>query len=188
MNGPRGRIQIISGCMFSGKTAALIEQLTMAARAGQRVQAFKHSYDDRYDAVQLATHDGRRHGAIAVASSQAVLELSGGAKIVGIDEAHFFGASLVAVAEAMRARGQVVIAAGLDHDAWGRAFPPLPRLKQIADQVTELSAPCRCCGSPARYSQRMTPVTDPRMVGGTGEYEPRCAGCFSPLPAPAPDY
>jgi thymidine kinase len=186
--GPPRRIDVICGCMFSGKTARLIDELYAAGAGGHRVLAFKHRLDRRYGLSHLATHDGRRFPATAAATADELAAGTSGADVVGIDEAQFFGRGLVDVCRALRETGMRVIVAGIHHDAWGRPFPPLPELRRIADSVELLHVPCRVCGQPAEYSQRMVPVTDPDLVGGPREYEPRCWSCFRPLPPPAPDY
>ncbi len=174
--------------MFSGKTARLIEHLQAARAAGRRVVACKHRLDARYDPAHLATHDGRSFEAVAVANAGDILPAATDAAVVGIDEAQFFGGALVPVCQALTGAGGAVIVAGIDHDAWGRPFPPLPELCRRADAVERLAAPCTVCGRPAVYSQRIVPVRDDEMVGGPGEYEPRCPAHFTPLPPPAPHY
>jgi len=185
-----GRIELICGCMFSGKTTLLIGELRAAADAGRRTCAFKHVIDNRYAADELVTHDQQHHPALAVPDSAELLRraTAAGAEVVGIDEGHFFGRSLLPVCGELRGRGVRVIVAGLHHDAWGRPFPPFPELRPLADAIRVQTVPCPCCGRPAEYSQRLTAVTDPFMIGGLGEYEPRCAACFRPLPPPAPRY
>ena len=183
-----GRLEIICGCMFAGKTARLIALLEAAGVRGHRAVAFKHRLDARYDPQHLATHDGRRFDSLTAADPAAIEARCATADVIGIDEAQFFGRGLVPVCEHLRARGQRVIVAGIDHDAWGRPFPPLPQLKEIADAVELMHAPCTVCGRPARFSQRVARLSDPDMVGGPGEYQPRCETCFQPLPPPAPDY
>jgi thymidine kinase len=172
-----GRIEVICGCMFSGKTARLIDRLAAAAGRGLPPAAFKHVLDVRYDSCHLAPHDGRRCEAVAVE----IVQRSAGADVIGIDEAQFFGAALITMCTTLRDLGRHVIVAGIDHDAWGHPFTPLPELKELADAVEVRHVPCRVCGRPARYSQRMVPVRDGNMVGGPAEYEPRCAACFQPL-------
>lgn len=192
MTQPSGRLEIICGCMFAGKTGALIDRLRAAEASGRRVVAFKHTIDDRYDATHLVTHDGRRFDAVPAPQAAAVIERShiNGrlADVIAVDEGHFFGRPLVAACEQLVARGARVIVVGLTNDAWGRPFPPFPELSALATEVIELRAPCRVCGRPAAYSQRMVPVTDEFMVGGLDEYEPRCATHFQSLPPPAPAY
>ena len=187
--GPRGgRLVVIYGCMFAGKTARLIARLAQARAAGRRVVACKHRLDDRYDLARLITHDGRACAAVPVSGAGEVLRAAAHAQVVGIDEAQFFGRSLVRVCLELRAGGRTVVVAGIDHDAWGQPFPPLPQLSARADELEQMDAPCAVCGRPAVFSQRMVPVIDGRLVGGPGEYEPRCPAHFTPLASPAPVY
>lgn len=186
-----GRIHVIRGCMFSGKTARLIAHLCAAHDAGQRVLALKHSDDVRYDRDALATHDAQRFPALALSSADRLVDiaLGSGVDVIGIDEGQFFGRGLVASAVTLRAAGCRVFVAGIDHDTWGRPFPPLPQLAEIADEAELLVVPCGACGRAARFSQRLTPVgPDGGLVGGPGDYAPRCQDCFVPWNAPAPEY
>lgn len=185
---PDAGLVVITGCMFAGKTARLIDRLAAAGAAGRRVLACKHRLDARYHPTRLATHDGRSLDAVAVADAAEVAARAAAADVVGVDEAHFFGRPLLGVARALRAAGRAVVVAGIDRDAWGQPFPPLPELVGIADEVERLHAPCAVCGRPAVYSQRMVPVIGGQMVGGPGEYQPRCPEHFAPLPPPRPVY
>ncbi len=174
--------------MFAGKTALLIERLRFAVAAGRRVIAVKHALDARYASDCLATHDGRRFPARAVDAPGALVRLADGVDVVGVDEAQFFGVGLVEVVERLRRRGRDVFVAGIDHDAWGQDFPPLPLLARAADEDVVRTVPCTRCGRPARFSERVTPVVGDDMVGGPADYHPRCAACFRPLPAPRPNH
>ena len=110
--------------MFAGKTSRLIDRLTAAVEAGRRVSAFKHSDDVRYADTALATHDKRQFPARTIDTAAALEQQAGDAEVIGLDEAHFFGAALAAVCERLRASGRTVILVGLDHDIWGQALPP----------------------------------------------------------------
>lgn len=171
--------------MFSGKSERLIARLREAQRRGLRVRAFKHVIDDRYDADHLITHTQDRFEATRAADAAAIERGAGDAEVIGIDEAHFFGAALVDVVRRLTAAGRRVIVVGIDRNAWGLPFEPMPALAAMADEVVQASAPCRGCGAPARYSQRMVPVMSDCMVGGAESYEPRCVAHFQPLPGPA---
>lgn len=179
-----GRIELICGCMFAGKTARLIALLDEARAAGMTTAAFKHVLDRRYRESELATHDDRHFPAEALAAAEEIEKRARAAQVVGVDEGQFFGPALIETASRLRAAGKRIIIAGIDYNAWGRDFEPFPGLKAVADAVEVLTRSCGVCGRPARYSQRMTPVLNGQMVGGPGEYEPRCAACFVPLPAP----
>ena len=183
-----GRLIVISGCMFSGKTTRLIQLLVESVQQGRRVMAYKHRLDARYDRVGLRTHDGMEFDAEPVADAAEIAGRIGSAEVVGIDEAQFFGRPLAGICDNLRSVGRTVIVAGIDHDAWGQDFPPLPQLQELADHVEHLHVPCTECGCPAVYTQRIVPVTNTDMVGGPNEYRPRCAAHFVPLPDPAPIY
>jgi len=181
-----GRLEVIQGCMFSGKTERLIARLRDARESGRRVAAFKHRIDDRYDATHLITHRQDRFEAQRAADAADIERQSRDAEVIGIDEGHFFGAPLIAVAERLVAAGRRVIVVGIDNDAWGRPFTPMHQLSAVADEVVLAVTKCTRCGADARYSQRLVPVESNLMVGGAESYEPRCRACFQPLPGPPP--
>jgi thymidine kinase len=179
-----GRIEVVHGSMFAGKTEYMIARLRQERAAGKTVVAFKHAIDDRYDADHLVTHGGDHFDAIRASDALAIPGLCGQADVVAIDEGHFFKAALVPVVEQLAARGATVIVAGITYDIWGRAFDPMPQLIEMADEEVVRQAPCRVCGSPAPYNQRNTPVNTLHMVGGLDDYEPRCAEHFTPVSIP----
>ena len=177
----QGRLIVVHGSMFAGKTERMIAWLRHAETEGRSVRAFKHNIDDRYDAVHLITHTQDRFPATRVPSAEAILELSDGIEFVAIDEGHFFGDALMDVVKRLSDRGASVMVAGITHDAWGRPFSPMPELAEAADKIHACLSPCRVCGEPAEYTQRMVAVHSPTMVGGIDEYEPRCKEHFTPL-------
>jgi thymidine kinase len=184
----RGRLELLCGCMFAGKTTKLIERLDHERVAGRRVIACKHARDNRYAAGDLATHDGRTFPCRPIADGPALEAVADDFDVIGVDEAHFFGWPLIEAAVRLRDAGRHVILVGLDHDVWGRDFPFITRVKRLADAVRIIHWPCRVCGEPARYSQRMTPLVGDDIVGGPEAYEARCGRCFEPLTTPAPPY
>ncbi len=184
----RGWIEVICGSMFSGKTEELIRRLKRARYARQRVEIFKPGLDTRFaeqfghDAV--VSHDEQHIPSTAVHTAQQIQLLAGGADVVGIDEAQFFGPDLVEVCERLAREGTRVIVAGLDQDYRGRPFDPVPQLMAVAEHVTKLHAVCVRCGAPANHSQRIV-GSDARVQLGAGEaYEPRCRNCFEPHTEP----
>jgi thymidine kinase len=180
----RGQLEVVHGSMFGGKTEYMIARLRAAVSDGLRVRAFKHAIDNRYDANHIVTHRRDAFEAQQVPSADAILEQVGDAELVAIDEGHFFKMALVPVVETLLRKDVSVIVAGISNDAWGRPFEPMPQLAEIADHVVVKHAPCRVCGRPAAYTQRMTSVNSIHMVGGLDDYEPRCREHFTPLSIP----
>ncbi len=179
--------------MFGGKTELMIARLRLARSQGLRVVAFKHAIDNRYDPDHLVTHTQDRFDAVRVPDAAAILSLclnkdgdknQTKAEFVAIDEGHFFKLSLIPVVQQLIENGVSVVVAGITHDAWGRSFEPMPQLCEMADNVEVRQAPCRVCGKPSPYTQRMTNVNTIHMVGGLDDYEPRCKEHFEPLSIP----
>ena len=178
---PGGRLEVIQGCMCSGKTEELIDRLRAAQHAGQGVRAFKHAIDSRYDPDHLITHTQQRFDAMRVPDGAAIERLAAGADVIGVDEGHFFGEPLIESVQRLCRAGKRIIVVGLENDAWGRPFDPMPQLAAIAYHVVTKRIACTKCGAAAPFTQRMVPVTERTMVGGVGEYEPRCQEHFAPL-------
>lgn len=181
MDERHGRIEVICGSMFSGKSEELIRRVRRAQIARQRVQVFKPAIDERYDRRQVASHDGARLEAVPVRRSREILEhLAPDATVAAIDEAQFLDEGLADVAQTLAGRGIRVIIAGLDMDFRGEPFGPMPRLLALAESVDKLQAICMVCGAPASRTQRLVNgrpahYTDPViMIGAQEVYEARC--------------
>ena len=179
-----GRIELICGPMFSGKTTAMIARLIAARDAGFDAVAIKPELDTRYSPCEIASHDGRVYRALNARDARAIRDMAKQSAVVGIDEVHFFDESLVEVCRELAGRGTRVITAGVEIDHRGQPFETLSHLIRIAHEITRLNAICARCGAAARHSQRLIPAApDARIVvGGAGAYEPRCDRCFEPFP------
>lgn len=176
-----GRIEVITGPMFSGKSTELLRRLRLAQIARKRTAAFKHASDLRYAEDQIATHAEQRSSAMAVSNPQEILESwhARGAVVIGIDEAQFFDRSVIDVVENLANRGKHVLVAGLNQDSFGRPFGPMPELMALADEVFLSRAVCLVCGEDATKSYRK--VGDQLaqvLVGAEQEYEARCRKCW----------
>lgn len=179
-----GRLEVVHGSMFAGKTEWTIARLRAEQSRGRRVRAFKHAMDGRYDADHLVTHTGDKFEATRIATARDVLTQIENVDVLAIDEGHFFRRDLLPVVEELLSCGKTVIVAGITNDSWGRPFEPMPELAEMADEAVLRRAPCRVCGQPAAYTQRLAPIKTEFMVGGIGEYEPRCGRHFEPFPGP----
>ncbi len=174
----RGRIEVICGSMFSGKTEELIRRMKRAKFARQKVEIFKPSIDTRYSEEDVVSHDQQHIPSTPVDSSAALLLLAGDIEVVGIDEAQFFDAGLVSVCNELANRGVRVIVAGLDMDFRGEPFGPMPALCAVADDVTKVHAICVKCGALAYLSHRLVSNDRRVLLGEKDEYEPLCRECY----------
>lgn len=179
-----GRIEVITGPMFSGKSEELIRRLKRAQIAKRRVLCFKPNLDVRYQRAAIASHGSQTLDAQTVANVEglkAVLfPLIEGIEVIGIDEAQFFDPSLVQLSLELMQLGKRIVIAGLDTTFAGEPFPPVPDLMAIADEVVKLSAVCMQCGAPAVHTQRLGSSQSLVLIGAAGLYEARCRSCFRP--------
>ena len=173
-----GRIEVVCGSMFSGKTEELIRRLRRAQFAKQKVEIFKPAIDTRYSDEEVVSHDHHAIPSTPLDSSASILLLSSDIDVVGIDEAQFFDMGLVDVCNQLANRGVRVIIAGLDMDFKGIPFGPMPALCAIADEVTKVHAICVKCGNLAYVSHRTVQNDKRVLLGETQEYEPLCRECY----------
>lgn len=173
-----GRIEVVCGSMFSGKTEELIRRLKRAKFAKQRVEIFKPSIDVRYSEEEVVSHDQNAILSTPIDSSSAILLLANDVDVIGIDEAQFLDNGLVDVCNQLANNGIRVIVAGLDMDFKGVPFGPMPGLCAIADEVTKVHAICVKCGNLAYISHRLVDNDKRVLLGETQEYEPLCRECY----------
>src|ERR1700761_8260048 len=95
----KGWMEVICGCMFSGKTEELIRRLKRVQIAGQKTEIFKPAMDVRYDPLDIVSHDASRIRSTPVDNYYNILLLASEVDVVGIDEAQFFDEGIVEVLE-----------------------------------------------------------------------------------------
>ena len=173
-----GRIEVVCGSMFSGKTEELIRRLKRAKFAKQKVEIFKPSIDTRYSDEEVVSHDRHSIPSTPIDSSASILLLSSDIDVVGIDEAQFFDEGLIDVCNELANRGVRIIVARLDIDFKGKPFGPIPALCAIADEVTKVHAICVKCGALAYVSHRLVSEDRRVLLGEQSEYEPLCRECY----------
>ena len=173
-----GRIEVVCGSMFSGKTEELIRRMKRAKFAKQRVEIFKPTVDTRYSDEDVVSHDQNAIHSTPIDASGAILLLASEIDVVGIDEAQFLDDGLVDVCNELANRGVRVIIAGLDMDYKGVPFGPIPALCAIADEVTKVHAICVRCGALAYVSHRLVNNDHRVLLGEKEEYEPLCRDCY----------
>jgi len=190
-------LEVITGCMYSGKSEELIRRLRRCQIAGQYVLVMKPAIDDRYSRNSVATHVGETLAAQPVSGIEEVkallhehpFRMTG--EVLGFDEVQFMGPEIIGLLESQANRGRRVIVAGLDLDSDGKPFGPMAELLAVADRVTKLTAVCvaevwrdgekETCGKPATRSYRLPEGnrTGERVqVGSAGMYEARCRACW----------
>lgn len=179
----KGQIEIVVGCMFSGKSEELIRRLKRLAIAKKKVIVFKPSLDTRWNrGTELVSRNGAAFSAYPIGHSDEMIQHATPYDVIGIDEAHFFDTNISSVVQHFRDEGKQVIVSGLDMDFRGEPFGPIPILMAIADTVQKLDAVCMLCGGRATMTQRLidwkpAPYESEQVLVGDEEYQARCRTC-----------
>lgn len=178
-----GWIEVITGCMFAGKTEELIRRINVLQFAKKKVVVFKPKIDNRYDEDKIVSHCGTHFESYAIADSKEILDLVKDADVIAIDEVQFFDEGIVDICNHYADMGKRVMCAGLDMNFRGEPFGIMPRLVTYAEFVTKLTAVCTKCGAPATRTQRLVNREPARyddpiiLVGAAESYEARCRHC-----------
>jgi len=175
-----GRIEVIAGPMFSGKTSEMFRRVRRAEIAKKKFRIFKIDFDNRFDeGAKVLSHDGAEENAVVVKKAEEILDLVEGVDVVGVDEGQFFGPEIVQICEELADRGLRVIVAGLDATSERKPFGPMPQLMAVAESVCKIKAVCMVCGQDATHTYCKTHKEDDVLVGEKDEYEARCRSCCS---------
>lgn len=179
-----GWIEVITGCMFAGKTEEFIRRLVRLGYAKFEIQVFKPTIDNRYSENQVVSHSKKAFEAISVKNSEALLtNLKPTTNVVGIDEVQFFDNNIVKLADYLADKGIIVIVNGLDKDFRGEAFINVEQLMTRAEEVKKLHAICVKCGNLANRTQRLINGKPANyydqivLIGEKDKYEARCRHC-----------
>lgn len=184
----KGWIELITGCMFAGKTEEFIRRIKTFMYAKFNVKVFKPSIDDRYSVEEVASHSGVKLKANVVTSSEEIKKIveSSDRKVdvVGIDEIQFFNVGIVDLLNDFADNGIIVVANGLDKDFRAQPFQNVDQLLVQAEYVQKLSAVCIVCGGNANRTQRIVDGKPAKkdepiiLVSGNEYYEARCRHCY----------
>lgn len=173
-----GWIEVITGCMYAGKTEELIRRIKVLQYAKKSVQIFKPNMDNRYSEIEIVSHTGQKMNSIAVSNARelkAMVDITSDA--IAIDEVQFFDDEIVTVCNDLADMGKRVMVAGLDLDFRAIPFGVMPKLLASAEFVTKLTAVCTICGAPATRSQRLKSSDEVVLLGAKETYEARCRHC-----------
>ena len=176
-----GWIEVITGCMFAGKTEEFMRRINRLQYAKRKVLVFKPKVDIRYDAKKVVSHKGVSITAIVIDDPMQILKhIDKEIEAVAIDEVQFFKPSIIEVIKTLANQNKQVIVAGLDQDFRGEPFPVTKELLALAEFVNKLDAVCVKCGKAATRTQRIINGREARyddeiiLIGAQEQYEARC--------------
>ena len=185
----KGKIRVILGPMFAGKTSRLLKEAEELEEQGCVLLLLKSNVDSRYSTSHITTHDGKKKTCYALSElktvqhggSDGVQAQYAACDVVAIDEAQFFAKDeLVAFCQkAADEDGKYVILAGLDGDFKRNKFGYVLDVIPLADSVEKLSALCHYCQDRAVFSKRIQgDAVRQELIGGAESYVSVCRRCY----------
>lgn len=174
-----GKLVVFYGCMFAGKTTALIDYISKSGLKTSDMLIFKPGIDNRAANNIMATHDGKKHECLSLDKDTVLYELiTPYTRLIVLDEAQFFDKLVFSELKRCLARGIDIVASGLDKDYLARPFGLMPLLMQNATELIELAANCDACGDKATYTYRKESNKVLVLIGDKNYYEARCEKCY----------
>ncbi len=170
------RIEIILGCMFSGKSSELLRRCNRYHAIGKSITLINHALDTRTD-DSIKTHDGVKSVAIKLTNlmdfinDKTYRQTLYSSSVIGIDEAQFFD-DLVEFVIAIEKLNKIVIIAGLDGDSERKPFGKILECIPLCDSVVKLTAldMIKQDGTPAIFSKRISNTKDQVLIGNEDSY------------------
>lgn len=172
--GEMGRIEVIYGPMFSGKTSTLIQRILDAQQNTESWKIYKPIIDQRYSANEVVTHDQKSLPCQPVSGAREIIDGRESYQWIAIDEAQFFDGNILEVCQTLRDRGSNIVIAGLAKDYQKQDFGFMPSLIAIADQITQIFAKCNICGEKALHTKRISDKNTLIEIGSSESYQAVC--------------
>jgi len=167
------RIEIILGCMFSGKSTELLRRTNRYKAIGKQILLINHKYDSRTD-NSIQTHSNIKQTAIKTSELSSLLNTKEfkNADVIGIDEAQFFP-DLLQFVESAELHNKIIIVAGLDGDYKRKPIGQILQIIPLCDEVVKLNAMDMIDedGSPGIFSKRIVDTEGQVLVGANESYK-----------------
>jgi thymidine kinase len=172
-----GKIELILGPMFSGKSTRLIEAIRKYVYKAKKTIMIKFFADKRYsEKSEVVTHDLIKYDSIDCKKLRDSFELLKKYDVIGIDEGQFFP-DLVEVCEELALLNKTIIIAALNGDFRMEPFPVISRIISKADKIKLLKAYCFHCHKDAKFSLRIVQSNETVLIGAGEAYKPACREC-----------
>jgi len=174
-----GKIDLIIGCMFSGKSTEIIRLINRYKALDKQILIVNHSSDTRYKNNCISTHSNINVNCISITNLND-LKCDNKYKynsidVIVIEEGQFFNGLYEFTMEACEKDNKIIIIAGLDGDSNREEFGDIIKLIPKCDNVTKLHALCSICkdGTLAPFTKRLV-ENNSQVLIGVNEFMPVC--------------
>lgn len=182
-----GKLTVITGCMFAGKTEELLKRIKRLEYANKHFLIFKPEIDNRYSNNEIVSHNGNKYEAILINTNKFEIfstinkEIKDTTETIFIDEIQFFKEWIINDIMDILNYGLNVVVCGLDLDFRNEPFEITGNLLARADEIIKLKAVCIVCGNDAKITYRKKDWNYEESnieIGGKDLFEARCKVCW----------
>jgi thymidine kinase len=169
-----GRLELIIGNMFSGKSTELIRRINRKKSINKKSIIINYIQDNRYSSNSISTHDLVKVNCVKV---EKLLDLPENLlkeyDSIFIDEGQFFQDLYTFVTKFI---DKHIVISGLDGDFLQKPFGQILSLIPLCDTVDKLCAYCKICnnGTLAPFTKKITKEIVQIDIGGSDKYIPVC--------------
>ena len=173
-----GKIKLIIGPMFSGKSTMLTDTVRKFVYKGMKTVLVNFAADKRYDKEgKIVTHEQVKYNALSCYQLQDNFTELMKYDVIGIDEGQFFP-DLVEVSETLCRNGKIVVVSALSGNFKMEPFDNVSKLISKADKIKLLKAYCYFCHKRAGFSLRTVRNDKEILIGASDMYRPVCKACY----------
>lgn len=182
-------LKLYIGCMFSGKSTCLLNEINKFNLFSKNILVFNHTYDSQRtnNSSCIMSHNQEHYTAYMlnnlseILSNEIIYNMYLNSHIVIIDEAQFFPDLYEFIFSQINSQhliNKIFIVAGLSGDSYLQPFGQLLQLIPLADEIIKLNAYCIKCkdGTLASFSKRKNNVLNNSqiLIGNDDIYIPVC--------------
>ena len=172
-----GKIELILGPIYSGKSTRLIELLHKYIYKCKKTLMVKYNSEQRYsEKSEVVTHDLIKYDSIESKLLKNSFEILKQYDVIGIDGGQFFD-GLVEICEELALMGKIVLIASLNGDFKMEPFPVIQRVISKSDKIKLLKAYCFNCHKDAKFNLKIEPCNKNILIGSVDLYKPVCRAC-----------
>ena len=172
-----GRLELIVGNMFSGKSSELIRRINRERSINKKILVINYIGDNRYSKDCVSTHDLTKVKCLKLEKLMTLNEnIINGYDSFFIDEGQFFTDLYPFVKMVVEKCEKHVVVSGLDGDSNRNPFGDIIKLIPICDTVDKLTAYCIKCnnGTLGPFTKKISTSECIVDIGGIDKYIPVC--------------
>ena len=177
-----GKITLIIGCMFSGKSSEIIRFYKRYKSIGKKILLINHIDDTRYGKNIVSSHDEIKVDCQTESQLTHLIntKLFNESDIIMIEEGQFFPDLFKFVTTSVDKYNKNIVVAGLDGDYKKEPFGDIIKLIPHSEEIIKLNALCKICndGTYGYFTKRIVKCDKQYLVGGTNCYIPVCRKHF----------